>query len=240
VYISDGQKANLPNMVFVTYIRVLSAAFLMGLAAAAPMGPVNMLAIRRGVIGGWRHTLACGIGSVAGDLILFSLVLLGGHYLFSDLSNPRLQTVLAAIGVIVLLPLGIYFLVRAVKEPLRAYASARQRWDENTVPAHLVAEVAEGAALTIFNPLTIVYWVGVTSNWLPFAHSVLGYSAPGWGMLMATAGLMTWFTALIVVVSFIPHRVGPIFFRLVNVILGLILLGFATFCAIVLSRHFRH
>ena len=219
-------------MVFVSYVHVLSAAFLMGLAAAAPMGPVNMLAIRRGVIGGWRHTLACGIGSVTGDLILFSLVLLEGHYLFSDLSNPTLQTVL--------LPLGIYFLVRAVKEPLRAYASARQHWDESTLPAHLVAEIADCTALTIFNPLTIVYWVGVTSNWLPFAHSVLGYSAPGWGILMASAGLMTWFTALIVVVRFIPHRIGPIFFRLVNAILGLILLGFATFCAIVLSRHFLH
>ena len=227
-------------MVFVSFVHVLSAAFLMGFVAAAPMGPVNMLAIRRGMIGGWRHTLACGIGSVAGDLILFSLVLLGGHYLFSDLSNQTLQAVLAAIGVIVLLPLGIYFLVRTVKEPLRAYASARQHWDDSTVPAHLVAEVADGAALTIFNPLTIVYWVGVTTNWLPFAHSVLGYSAPAWGILMAAAGLMTWFTALIVAVRFIPHRIGPIFFRLVNAILGLMLLGFATFCAIVLYRHFLH
>jgi threonine/homoserine/homoserine lactone efflux protein len=227
-------------MVFVSYIHVLSAAFLMGLAAAAPMGPVNMLAIRRGVIGGWHHTLACGIGSVTGDLILFSLVLLGGQYLFSDLSNPALQAVLAAIGVIVLLPLGIYFLFRAVKEPLRAYASARQHWDEGTVPAHLVAEVVDAGALTIFNPLTIVYWVGVTSNWLPFAHLVLGYGAPEWGILMATAGLMTWFTGLIVVVRFIPRRIGPTFFRLVNAILGLILLGFATFCSIVLSRHFLH
>jgi L-lysine exporter family protein LysE/ArgO len=227
-------------MVFVSYVHVLSAAFLMGLAAAAPIGPVNMIAIRRGVIGGWRHTLACGIGSVTGDLILFSLVLLGGHYLLSDLSNPTLQTVLAAIGVIFLLPLGSYFLIRSVKEPLRAYASARQHWDEATVPAHLVVEVANGLALTILNPLTVVYWVGVTSNWLPFAHSVLGYSAPGWGILMAAAGLMTWFTALIVVVRFIPHRIGPLFFRLVNAILGLMLLGFATFCAIVLSRHFLH
>ena len=224
-------------MAFASYVRVLSGAFLMGLAAAAPMGPVNMLAIRRGVIGGWRHTLACGIGSITGDLILFSLVLFGGHYLFSDVSDPMLQTVLAAVGVIVLLPLGIYFLVRAVKEPLRAYASARQHWDEGTVPAHLFAEVAAATALTIFNPLTIVYWVGVTSNWLPFAHSVLGYNAPGLGILMATAGLMTWFTALIVAVRFIPHRIGPNFFRLVNAILGLVLLGFATFCAIVLSRH---
>jgi len=212
----------------------------MGLAAAAPMGPVNMLAVRRGVIGGWRHTLACGIGSVTGDLTLFSLVLLGGHYLFSDLSNPTVQTVLEAAGVVVLLPLGIYFLVRAVKDPLRAYASARQHWDEGTVPEHLVADVAASAGLTILNPLTMVYWVGVTSNWLPFAHSIFGSKAPGWGILMVAAGLMTWFTTLIVVVRFMPHRIGPTFFRLVNAILGLILLGFATFCAIVLSRHFLH
>jgi threonine/homoserine/homoserine lactone efflux protein len=223
-------------MVLVPYIDVLSAAFLMGLAAAAPMGPVNMLAIRRGVIGGWRHTLACGIGSITGDLILFSLVLLGGDYLFLELSNPMLQTILAATGVIVLLPLGIYFVVRTVKEPLRAYASARRHWDEGTVRGHLIAEVADAAALTVFNPLTIAYWVGVTANWLPFAHSVLGYSAPGLGILMATAGLMTWFTALTVIVRFVPHRIGPNFFRLANAILSLILLGFAAFCGIVLSR----
>ena len=225
-------------MILVSYIQVLSAAFLMGLAAAAPMGPVNMLAIRRGLIGGWRHTLACGIGSVTGDLILFSLVLLGGHYFFSDLSNPTLHTVLAAIGVIVLLPLGLYFLIRAVNDPLRAYTSARQHWDEGTVPAHLLVEVADGLALTIFNPITIAYWVGVSSNWLPFAHSVLGYSAPGWGILMATVGLMSWFTVLIVVVRFVPHRIGPIFFLLVNALLGLMLLGFAAFCATVLSHQF--
>src|ERR1700691_4267964 len=225
-------------MAFVSYIHVLSAAFLMGLAAAAPMGPVNMLAIRRGLIGGWRHTFACGIGSVTGDLILFSVVLLGGHYLFSDLSNPTLRTILAAIGVIVLLPLGIYFLVRAVKDPLRAFTSARKRWNETTVPAHLVAEVADSTALTIVNPLTILYWVGVTSNWLPFAHSVLGYTAPAWGLLMVAVGLACWVGALVVAVRFIPDRIGPICFRLVNGVLGLILLGFATFCAVALSRNF--
>jgi threonine/homoserine/homoserine lactone efflux protein len=227
-------------MVFLSDIRVLAAAFFMGLAAAAPMGPVNMLAIRHGMIGGWHRTLACGIGSVASDLILFSLALLGGHYLLADLSSPTLQTVLEAIGVIVLLPLGLYFLVHAVKEPLRAYTRARKRWDESTVPAHLVADVAAGIALTIFNPLTVVYWLGVTSNWLPFAYSVFGSKAPGWGILMVAAGLVTWFTMLIVVVRFIPNRIGAPFFRLVNAILGLILLGFATFSAMVLSRHFLY
>ena len=104
-------------MVLVPYIHVLSAAFLMGFAAAAPMGPVNMLAIRRGVIGGWRHTLACGMGSIAADLLLFSVVLLGGDFFLPDLSNPTFRAVLAATGVTVLFPLGIYFVFRAVKEP---------------------------------------------------------------------------------------------------------------------------
>ncbi|HVN81008.1 MAG TPA: LysE family transporter [Terriglobia bacterium] len=218
---------------FLSHIHVLAAAYLMGLAAAAPMGPVNMLAIRRGMIGGWRHTLAFGIGSVAGDLILFSLALLGGRYLLSDLSNPTLRTLLAAIGVIVLLPLGLYFVVRAVKEPLRAYTGARKRWGEGTVPARLAADVATGTALTIFNPITMVYWVGVTSNWLPFAHSIFGAKAPEWGILMAAAGLMTWFTTLTFGVRFMPHRLGPTFFRLVNATLAFILLAFATYCAIV-------
>ena len=225
-------------MMFVSDVHVLSAAYLMGLAAAAPIGPVNMLAIRRGMLGGWHHTLACGIGSVAGDLILFSLVLLGSQYLLSDLSNPTLRTVLAAIGGIVLFPMGLYFLVRAVKEPLRAYASARKRWNEGTVPAHMVSDVAASTALTVFNPVTMVYWVGVTSNWLPFAHSIFGSKAPGWGILMAAAGLMTWFTTLIFVVRFMPHRIGPTFFRIVNAAFGLILLAFGTFCAVFVSRHF--
>jgi len=224
-------------MVFISDLHTFSAAFFMGLAAAAPIGPVNMLAIRRGLIGGWRHTLACGVGSVTGELFLFSLVLLGGHYLFSDLSNPTLHTVLAGIGLVVLLPLGIYFLFRAIKEPLRAYASARKNWDDSTIPAHLATDVASCAALTLFNPLTMIYWVGVTANWLPLAHFTLGSQAPGWGILMVAAGLMTWFTLLVMLVRFLPHRIGPAFFRLVNALLGLILLGFAAYCAVVLSRH---
>jgi hypothetical protein len=54
---------------------------------------------------------------------------------------------------------------------------------------------------------------------------------------MVGLGLTVWFTALIVFVSFIPHRTGAIFFRLANAVLGFVLLGFGTYCAVVLSRH---
>ena len=124
--------------------------------------------------------------------------------------------------------------------PCGPYACARKDWDEGKVPAHLATDVASCAALTMFNPLTIIYWVGVTANWLPLAHSVLGSKTHGWGILMVAAGLTTWFSMLIVVVRFLPHRIGPTFFRLVNAVLGLILLSFATYCAILISRRFLH
>ena len=228
----------LRHMVLISYIHVLSAAFLMGLAAAASIGPVNMMAIRRGIVGGWRHTLACGIGPVFSDLVLFSLALLAGRYLLHGLSNPKLQTVLAAIGAALLFPVGIYFLLLVFKDPKRAYKRARKRWSAGHVPTRLAGEAAKAAALTIFNPLTMLYWVGVTTSWLPFAYSILGNSAPGWGALMAGAGLIAWFTTLIFLVRFIPRHIGVVFFRIANAILSLVLLSFASYCAVLLSRYF--
>jgi threonine/homoserine/homoserine lactone efflux protein len=224
-------------MVYLSYFRVLLAAFLIGFAAAAPIGPVNMMAIRRGVAGGWRHSLACAIGAVLADLTLFSLALLGGHYLLPGLSNPKIQAVLETIGAIVLLPMGIYFVTLAVRDPRRSYRNACRRW-RGSIPSHLIVEAAKASALTIFNPVSILYWVGVTSSWLPFAYSVLGVMAPGWGLIMAGAGLAAWFTALILAVRSIPHRVGALFFRLANGTMGFIFLGGAMFCAIVLFSHF--
>jgi threonine/homoserine/homoserine lactone efflux protein len=224
-------------MVFVSYIHVLVAAFFMGLAAAAPMGPVNMMAIRRGVVGGWRHTFACAIGSVFGDLCLFSLALFGGRYFLPSLNNPKLKTILETAGVLVLFPVGIYFLALAVKHPRQAFSSARRRWRQGPIPARLIGEAAEAAMLTLFNPLTMLYWVAVASSWLPFAYSVLGTRAAGSGTVMVGLGLAAWFTALILFVRFIPHRTGAIFFRMANAILSIVLLGFGTYCAVVLFRH---
>ena len=224
------------EMAFRNYIHVLAVALLMGLVAAAPIGPVNMMAIRRGVAAGWRHTLACGIGSILGDLILLVLALAGGSYLLPRLSSPKVRAALESAGAAVLIPAGISFLALAVSHPRRAYRKARQLWREGPIPSLLIGEAAKSAALTMFNPLSMLYWIAVTSSWLPFAHPILGTRAAEWGMLMAGAGLMSWFAALILFVRFLPQRANSILFRAANASLGLILLGFGAYCAIDLSR----
>ena len=212
---------------FLSLVHLLAAAYVMGFVAAAPIGPVNMLAIRRGIIGQWPHTLACGAGSALGDLTVFSLVLLGGHWLTS-LSNPAVQRGLAIAGAVVLTPLGIYFLVRAFREPLRAYVQARKQMQDKP-PNRLLADVVTGATLTLTNPLCMCYWIAASANWLPMAQRKL--ESPWWGLLPAGAGLMTWFLLLTLLVRFTPHRIGPAFFRIVNFICGLMLTIFGVYCA---------
>lgn len=60
------------------------------------------------------------------------------------------------------------------------------------------------------------------------------------GMLMAGAGLMVWFAALILFVRFVPHRADAILFRAANATLGLILLGLGAYCSVDLSRRLLH
>jgi threonine/homoserine/homoserine lactone efflux protein len=236
VKFGSGIVINVAEITFRSHIHVLTAAFLMGLIAAAPIGPVNMMAVRRGVVGGWRHTLACGIGSVFGDLVLFSLALAGGSYLLPRLSSPRAHTVMEAVGALVLLPVGFGFLALAMSDPRKAYRRARRSWGKGSIPSRLIGEAVESAALTMFNPLSMAYWAAVTSSWLPVAYSILGARAAAWGVLAAGAGLLAWFTGLILFVRFVPRNAGSTLFLAANATLGVILLGCGAYCAMLVSR----
>ena len=220
----------LAEIAWLSSVKVLVAVFIIGFVAAAPLGPVNMVAIRRGIVGRWTHTLACGIGSVLGDLLLFALVLMGGKFLLPDLTQPdkakTAATVLSLVGAMVLLPLGSYFLYKAFKNPLQAYVRARRNL-RGSPPKHLIMDVITGGTLTVVNPASMIYWILQTAAWLPHAQTTeLGSAAAWWGLAFAGAGLMTWFTILTFFVRFMPDRLGPGFFRVVNILSGLILIGF--------------
>jgi putative LysE/RhtB family amino acid efflux pump len=211
--------------------RLFGSAFLIGFAASAPIGPVNMMAIRRGLLGGPRHTMAFGAGAILGDLTLFSLAHWGGHHFTAELENGRIRSTLALVGLLVLLPFGVYFLVSALKNSKVAHKHERELREKKSVPGRLLDESAFAFLLTVVNPLGIVYWIGVASSWIPTAYSMLGPDGAAWGILAAAAGMVVWFGILVVLVSFVPDRLSATFFRWVNAALGIVLIGFSVWCA---------
>jgi threonine/homoserine/homoserine lactone efflux protein len=217
-------------------LHMMAWIYGLGFLAAAPVGPVNMYAIQRGVLGKWSHTLCMGIGSAMVDLTFFALAIWGGQYLSEYLRDPNIQDIVAAVSAGVLVPLGIRFLRRARRLTLADLMRTRRR-RRNRLPRHLWTDVGTGIGLTVINPAVPAYWLAVSAPWLAAAQSTMGQTAIWWGLAGAGAGLMTWFCLITFLVRFTPNRLGPAFFRVVNGICGVMLLGFAAFCLQVVISH---
>jgi threonine/homoserine/homoserine lactone efflux protein len=153
----------------------------------------------------------------------------GGNKALEYLANPRTRDVLALICAGLLVPLGILFIFRAFRLDLRKLLRSRQEKLDQP-PRHLWTDVGTGAALTIINPAAPAYWLAAAGPWLGKAKDVMGPWALWWGLTAAGAGLLSWFVFLTLLVRFSPNRLGLRFFRTVNALCGVVLLGFAAYC----------
>ena len=121
----------------------------LGLAIAAPIGPVNIEIIRRGLRGGFLPALMVGCGSTAADLLYVALVYLGVAPLAQ---RPLFRIPLngAAAVVLGMLAWECYREARGRvslprPEEIRAAGSGR-------------AALASGFLITLTNPMTIVFY----------------------------------------------------------------------------------
>ena len=89
------------------------------------------------------------------------------------------------------------------------------------------------------HPAVIIYWLATGPSWIAKADDVLGPAAVYWGLPAVGAGLTTWFGFLTIMVRFLPNRLGPGFFRAINTITGMLLLGFGAFCLLTVLFHRR-
>ncbi len=201
----------------------LAWAYGAGLAAAAPIGPVNAVGIRRGLILHWRHTLWVSVGSMGVEGGYVALALWGGSELMRRVPVDSLRQWMALPAAAIIILVGLFILGKAVVDPQRAFAKVRlERMRQKSATA--VRDVAIGAALTAINPGTLLYWLlGAGPLWLQRADLSAGSAAVWYGLIAAMCGLGTWFAFLIALVRLRPQKVGPRFFRLVNALCGLVL-----------------
>jgi len=203
-------------------LGISSLAWIYGAAvlAAAPIGPVNAVAIRRGLIGRWTDTLRVAMGSILVESCYVAAALWGGRRVLQAVPADTLHrwVGLPAAGIITLL--GLFILRKAVASPRRSRAADRlERMRQQKAPA--LRDVLTGALLTAINPVTMFYWVlGVGPAWLEHANLTPGSAAVWWGLAAAVAGLATWFIFVATLVRLRPQNVGPRFFRIVNAVCG--------------------
>lgn len=213
-----------------TEALLAASAFVAGIMAGAPLGPVNMVAIRRGLLRHWTRALWVGMGCVALETLYIALGFWGGAQIMERLPAKSFRRWVGLPGAAIILVIGILILLKAVRSHQRVLAAAPGEGMRPRLSSPL-RDILTGAALTLINPAVLLYWLGVGSKLIVKASTSAGSVAVWYGVAAAAAGLSCWFIFISLLIRLRPQRVGPSFLRAVNAICG----GVLTVLGIVLG-----
>lgn len=190
---------------------------LLGLAVAAPLGPIGALCINRTLERGFVAGAAGGLGTALADGVYATLAAMG----FAAFSGvlAQIDTPLRLIGGAFMLWLGWKSLT---PKPPRAAASVSAR--------DLLGTTAATFLLTITNPMTILSFAALFAGLgLASAAGLAG----AWPVVAGVfAGSMLWWCALSGGVALVHHRLPEGFTIWVSRLSGAVLIGFGLWAVI--------
>lgn len=198
-------------------VGLLWSGVLMGLAVAAPLGPVNIEIIRRGIGEGFRAALLVGLGSTVADLAYILIAYAGADPLSRQSGAGRL---LFSAGAGVLIFLGL----SAIRTALRPGGDALVA-DQPAGPGRGRQALVSGFVITILNPMTIAFWLGILAAALAArSRDTIEVELLYIGSLVT--GCLLWVLGLSVALHFGRAFVGGRTMRVVSAAAGLTLIGF--------------
>lgn len=188
----------------------------LGLSLAAPIGPVNAAQLEKGIKNGFFHSWFVGLGAILADAFYMALVYLGFvHFL----EKPIIQAFLWSFGCFVLIYTGVESLIGA--------GSVKASNARNTEP--LRKSFMSGFFMSISNPLTILFWLGIYGSVL--AKTVSNYSSDQLVLYSAAifSGLLLWDISMALLASTFRHYLSRSLLTSIAYISGLSLIGFGIY-----------
>lgn len=153
-----------------------------GIALAAPIGPINIEIVRRGLRGGFLAGWLVGLGAVSADTIYCGLVVSG---LTPIADRPALRAVLFLAGAMVLCFLGVGGIRIALAPPKESGAPP---------PAH--RSYVTGFLMAAANPYGIIYWLSIGGALVASAVHRSGWSGAPLLIGGVFFGIVCWVTLL--------------------------------------------
>lgn len=197
---------------------------ILGLSLSAPIGPINAAQLDKGLRGGFMHAWAVGLGAIAADIIYMLLVYLGMIHL---LDAPFIKAFLWLFGFFVL----VYTGVESIKHS-GELSAAEMRGSE----ASLSKSFTAGFLMSLFNPLSILFWLGIYGSILAKAvneypmQQLLVYSGA------IVLGILLWDVTMAAASSIFRRFLTIRVLRAVSVCSGLTLVSFGFYFGIQAAR----
>jgi threonine/homoserine/homoserine lactone efflux protein len=191
---------------------LLLRGVVLGLAIAAPVGPIGLLCIRRTLADGRRIGFVSGLGAATADGLYGAVAAFGLSAVTSALVAA--QTPLRLVGGLFLVYLGV-----------RTFRSRpAERAADAPATGNLAGAYASTFLLTITNPMTILSFAAI------FAGAGLGAATGGTSAALLVLGVFLgsalWWLLLSSTVGLLHARVTPVTLAWVNRACGLALCTF--------------
>ncbi|HTS18746.1 MAG TPA: LysE family transporter [Verrucomicrobiae bacterium] len=200
--------------------QLLLNGLLLGLGAAAPIGPVNVEIARRSLRRGFRAGFLLGCGAVTIDVTYAILTSLGIRPL---LGRPLVMNFLAIAGAAVLLYLATLCFLSAARQ-FRTPTALTTPATESDQPAE--RHYLTGLAMTSLNPMTLAFWCivvpGLASQWSANPARDLP-----WVCLGVFLGAISWVIAFATIMSWLGRRAKRATCLIADIAGGAMLLAFA-------------
>ncbi|MGG1218006.1 LysE family transporter [Priestia endophytica] len=195
--------------VFLSYI-------FLGLSLAAPIGPVNAAQLDKGIKGGFLHAWFVGLGAMVVDVLYMMLVYLG---VVQFLEAPFMKTFLWLFGFFVLTYTGIESLIGAGKLELN------QKRGNETLAKSFMA----GFFMSLSNPLTILFWLGIYGSVLANTATTYGFNQLLLYSGAIILGVLLWDITMAGIASSFRNFLNTKILIIISVLSGLSLIGFGLY-----------
>lgn len=197
-------------------ISLIGYGMVIGVALAAPIGPINIEIITRGIRHGFLNAWLVGLGALTTDTI-YAVLVVSGLTPLAD--SPGLRFPLFLAGGLMLSYVALTSL-RSARTTMTALDDATPRRGRSYVTGVLIAA---------FSPMGIVYWLSVGAALVVEAVDRVG--TVGAPVLVGGVflGLLAWVTSLSVLAQVARRFVTGQGMRWVTGASGIIILGFAAY-----------
>ncbi|GAB1155000.1 LysE family transporter [Paenibacillus illinoisensis] len=190
---------------------------LLGISLSAPIGPINAAQLDKGVRGGFLPSWFVGLGAIAADIIYMLLVYFGIIHL---LDLPFVKAFLWLFGFFVL----VYTGVESIKNA-GTLMQSNMRGDE----AALSKSFMNGFLMSLFNPLSIMFWLGIYGSILAKAvnDSTVEQTLINSGAVIL--GILIWDIFMATAASLFRKYLTLGVLKGISIISGLSLVGFGCY-----------
>jgi len=197
-----------------------------GAAYCAPVGPVTLEMVRRGLSVGFLAGFLVGLGSVIGDAFWAAVGILGSSLLTGSIP---LRTGIGALGVVILLIVAWHAFLESRKDP-----------DYHlTDPPRKRTGFALGVALSMANPFAVLFWLTASGAMASLGVDRDHHVARVWFFIGLVAGAIMYSLALSGVVAWSRRFVSRHVMRKINFGAALVLVALAIFLAFRVVRLLR-